>query len=604
MVIGKEANGIVDRKPMLSYEPTKELNAMTSSSDTAGNCSASCNTTVSNPLPNDLMTIKEYDGLIKFIKKTADPVKCELVQFLYPLYVYIYLILLKRKKHLEARKFFSTYSQLFLNAEGYKNVIEDLFKFKNYHEPKKHSYFKNFYVNKYVIKASEDNLKLLEAYFQVEKCASLLSIIESHFQVEVVKKSDYNADSVNIDNEKDFVNESSETLENKKCHSSRNADSVNINNEKDSVNESSETLEDRNFHSSKNEDSREACNESQLELCNRFYTISCGKVNVCSADIDKDNKLLACGFENSKIYVWNIESSSMDLSKQPKKRSKKKQKTKKSKLNDERTVLEYSAELQGILKGHQSSVYGLSYSSLHDVLLSCSGDTTVRAWSTKNFETVNVYKDHEYPVWDVTVSPNGAYFATASMDFTARLWSFEHSYSLRIFTDHSSDVDCVKFHPLSKYLATASAKKVIQLWSLNDAHSVRCFTGHNSFINSIAFAPNGLQMASADDDGNIIIWDLGSGRILKTILAHTSRILNISYNKNNSFIASGGCDRFLRVWDVNFTPIKKESYSAIKRKRKAAQIEGKIDSYALKSVLHYVNFYKDNTLISVGTPAR
>ncbi|PRD22782.1 UNVERIFIED_CONTAM: taf5 [Trichonephila clavipes] len=163
---------------------------------------------------------------------------------------------------------------------------------------------------------------------------------------------------------------------------------------------------------------------------------------------------------------------------------------------------------------------------------------------------------------------------------------------------------CVKFHPNSKYLATASARKVIQLWTLDDLHAVRCFIGHDFFINSIAFAPDGQQMASADDGGNIIIWDLGSGQILKTILAHSSRIFSISYNKNSSSIASGGFDPFLRVWDVNFTPIKKESYSPIRRKRKEAQMEGQIDSYALNSVLHYVSFCKNNTLISVGTSIR
>ncbi|GFY48079.1 hypothetical protein TNIN_177841 [Trichonephila inaurata madagascariensis] len=130
----------------ISYEPTKELNAMTSSKDTAGGCSASCSTTVSNPLPNVLMTVKEYDGLVKFIKETADPVKCELIQFLYPLYVYIYLLLLKRKRILEGN------------------------------------------VNKYVIKASEDNLKLLDAYLKDAECESLLTIIQLQFQAEVVEK--------------------------------------------------------------------------------------------------------------------------------------------------------------------------------------------------------------------------------------------------------------------------------------------------------------------------------------------------------------------------------------------------------------------------------
>ncbi|GFT70495.1 hypothetical protein NPIL_523601 [Nephila pilipes] len=541
------------------------------------------------------MAEKEYEGLLKFIKKTAEPVKSQLVGFVFPLYVYIYLIFLRQNRLLEAQKFISKYSKQFLNAGGFTEVFEELQKFKTYHEPQCHPYFKIFCENKYLIKAPEDSLKLLKTYLQEAQCRILVTILHCQFHIKFIENESNsneeleNSVIVNDKNNSNDVNVETEINSNDvNVNDENNSNSVNVKTEINSNGESSETPED--LHSSLSGVAGKEHEVSRKESSNHFYTISCGKINMCSVDIDKDIKFLACGFENSKIYVWNIDSNSTNLLKRTMK------KTVKSELDDQRTDEDCPTELRGILKGHQDSVYGLSYSSVHDLLLSCSGDSTVRAWSTKNFETVDVYSEHEYPIWDVSVSPNCAYFATASMDHTARLWSFEHNQSLRIFAGHSSDVDCVKFHPHSRYLATASADKVILLWTFDDAQSVRQFVGHKTFINSLAFAPNGREMASADYGGNIIIWNLESGKILKSIPAHTGRILSISYDKNGSFIASGGCDHFLRVWDINF-------HAAEEGIPERIQSLGQVDSYDLNSVLHHVSFLKNRVLI-VGSSTR
>ncbi|GFU40829.1 hypothetical protein NPIL_483561, partial [Nephila pilipes] len=151
------------------------------------------------------MAEKEYDGLLKFIKRTAEPVKDQLVQFVYPLYVYIYFIFLRQNKILEAQKFISKYSKPFLNAEGYTEVIEELHKFKTYHEPQCHSYFKNFYENKYLIKASEDSLKLLKTYLQEAQCRILVTILQCQFLIKVIEsESNSNVElenSVNLNDE-------------------------------------------------------------------------------------------------------------------------------------------------------------------------------------------------------------------------------------------------------------------------------------------------------------------------------------------------------------------------------------------------------------------
>ncbi|KAG2301284.1 hypothetical protein Bca52824_029935 [Brassica carinata] len=51
------------------------------------------------------------------------------------------------------------------------------------------------------------------------------------------------------------------------------------------------------------------------------------------------------------------------------------------------------------------------------------------------------YKGHNHTVWDAQFSPFGHYFASCSHDHTARIWSMDRIQPLRMMAGHLSDVD-------------------------------------------------------------------------------------------------------------------------------------------------------------------
>ena len=158
-----------------------------------------------------------------------------------------------------------------------------------------------------------------------------------------------------------------------------------------------------------------------------FYSLN-------SLDISEDGSLVAGGFSDSYLKIWNLAADSFI--------------PQKNTMNDMKVDKSFS-EASVRLIGHSGPVYASSFSPDNRFMISCSEDKTARLWSMDTFSNLVVYKGHNYPIWDVDVGPLGFYFATASHDRTARLWSTDHIYTLRIFVGHLSDVD-VCFFPIKK----------------------------------------------------------------------------------------------------------------------------------------------------------
>uniref|UniRef100_M4DVE1 Transcription initiation factor TFIID subunit 5 n=1 Tax=Brassica campestris TaxID=3711 RepID=M4DVE1_BRACM len=269
-----------------------------------------------------------------------------------------------------------------------------------------------------------------------------------------------------------------------------------------------------------------------------FYTFVNTHNGLNSSSISHDGSLVAGGFSDSSIKVWDMAKIGQAGS---------------CALQDEnnQTVGLNGRRNYTLLVGHSGPVYSATFSPPGDYVLSSSADTTIRLWSTKLNANLVCYKGHNHAVWDAQFSPFGHYFASCSHDRTARIWSMDRMQPLRMMAGHLSDVDCVQWHPNCNYIATGSSDKTVRLWDVQTGECVRIFIGHRSMVLSLAMSPDGRYMASGDEDGTIMMWDLSTARCITPLMGHNSCVWTLSYSGEGSLLASGSADCTVKLWDVS-----------------------------------------------------
>ncbi|KAL7124514.1 hypothetical protein ABFS83_14G053400 [Erythranthe nasuta] len=277
-----------------------------------------------------------------------------------------------------------------------------------------------------------------------------------------------------------------------------------------------------------------------------FYTFINTHNGLNCASISNDGSLLAGGFSDSSLKVWDMAK----LGQQSQNLIPALQGESELTPNQNMSSSNFGGKSYTLFRGHAGPVHSATFSPFGDFLLSSSSDSTIRLWSTKLNTNLVCYKGHNYPVWDVQFSPMGHYFASASHDRTARIWSVDRIQPLRIMAGHLSDVDCVQWHANCNYVATGSSDKTVRLWDVQSGECVRIFIGHRSMILSLAMSPDGRYMASGDEDGTIMTWDLATGRCISPLVGHSSCIWSLSFSCEGSLLASGSADCTVKIWDV------------------------------------------------------
>jgi transcription initiation factor TFIID subunit 5 len=208
-----------------------------------------------------------------------------------------------------------------------------------------------------------------------------------------------------------------------------------------------------------------------------------------------------------------------------------------------------------VLVGHSGPVYSTSISPFDSgrFVLSGSQDSTIRLWSLETNSSVVCFKGHNQPVWDVQFSPLGFYFASGSHDGTMRLWRTDRIYPLRVFTAHTADVNCVGFHPNCNYVASGSDDETCRLFDVSQGNCVRVFPGHKGGVSSLDISPDGRFLASASyADRAVRLFDIGTGKEMHCFrAAHEAPISKVCFSRDNAALATAGLDGTVKLWSLD-----------------------------------------------------
>lgn len=214
------------------------------------------------------------------------------------------------------------------------------------------------------------------------------------------------------------------------------------------------------------------------------------------------------------------------------------------------------------LRGHGDRVWALSFApklslrsmgmdETNDILLvSGSGDGTIKFWNGKTGQCLKTLEGHTSWVWCTVFSPDGQQLVTSSYDATLRIWQFQTGQCLKILHGHQSSTIAVAFSPDGKTIASSSFDTTIKLWDAKTGDCLQTLQGHENAVWQIAFSSNGQQLVSCSYDHTIRQWDLRSGECVATLQGHTAPVVVLDLSADGRYLASAGFDRSIKLWDL------------------------------------------------------
>ncbi|KAF9460309.1 WD40-repeat-containing domain protein [Collybia nuda] len=212
-------------------------------------------------------------------------------------------------------------------------------------------------------------------------------------------------------------------------------------------------------------------------------------------------------------------------------------------------------EIQNVLGGHKEAVFSVKFSSDGEMILSGSGDKTIRLWNSKSGQDIiPPITGHTGDINDVAFSLDGKYIISGSDDNTVRIWSTETGQPIGVpFKGHSDCVTSIALSPDGKYVVSGSHDKSIKILDINSGQAVDFgkFEGHASEICAIDFSPDGKYIASGSNDGMVHVWGAKTGLPIHTpFKGHAHGVSSVAISPDSNTVASGSIDGTIRIWDI------------------------------------------------------
>lgn len=197
--------------------------------------------------------------------------------------------------------------------------------------------------------------------------------------------------------------------------------------------------------------------------------------------------------------------------------------------------------------------HGIHISPNSQFVATANVDGMVQLWTLDGTVSLTL-KGHTAPVWNVTFSPDSRLLVSASGDRTLKLWRTADGSLVRTLKGYDAAVWQAVFSPDGQQIVSASTDGKLTFWTI-DGTVIRAIQASNAPLWSVAYSPNGQQIATGSGDSQIQIWSR-AGRLSETLEGHEAEVLQVRFSADGKMLASASADRTVKLWRSNGTPLR------------------------------------------------
>ncbi len=206
------------------------------------------------------------------------------------------------------------------------------------------------------------------------------------------------------------------------------------------------------------------------------------------------------------------------------------------------------------LYGHTAAVNSVSLNHRKGLALSGGADKTLRLWSIKTGQCVQTFEEHEAVIKAVCLSPDGRLALSGCENGELRVWEAATG-KLRVrLGQRGPAINSISISRISATVLTGSGDytgedNLVHLWDLDSTQCLRTFTGHERAVNSVSFSGDGRKVLSGSSDSTARLWDVETGKCLQVFEGHERAVNSVCLTMDGQNALSGGFDQSLKLWN-------------------------------------------------------
>ncbi|KAK6511349.1 U3 small nucleolar RNA-associated protein 13 [Arthrobotrys musiformis] len=169
-------------------------------------------------------------------------------------------------------------------------------------------------------------------------------------------------------------------------------------------------------------------------------------------------------------------------------------------------------------KAHDKDINFIDISSDDKLFATASQDRTIKVWSTETGETVGICRGHRRGVWSVKFGPShvtastvggegaGRLLLSASGDKTVRLWNLADYSCIKTFEGHAGIVLKAMWLNNGLQVASAGGEGLVKVWEARTGECVTTLDGHEDKVWALAGSRDESVIVTGGGDSVVSFW--------------------------------------------------------------------------------------------------
>ena len=207
--------------------------------------------------------------------------------------------------------------------------------------------------------------------------------------------------------------------------------------------------------------------------------------------------------------------------------------------------------------GHTAAVNKVRFLD-NEHIASVSNDKTVRVWSVRTGETVDVFRPpmgsgRAGALYALAVSPDRQSLAVGGYELDGSnhgiyLISLPDRQIRHVLRGHTNVIIDLAFSENGRWLASASADKTARIWDLESLRCQATLRGHQQGVYAVAFSPDSQNLATASLDKTARVWRVQASEETFILRGHEAPLQAIAWSRDGQLLATGSVDQSVRIW--------------------------------------------------------